>query len=333
MRAAKPHAGSGACTALVPLPAPTLVDLFSGAGGFSRGFAQEGFEVLRAVELEKPHAAAYRLNFPGAVMHNEDLRLVRDIGAKPDVLIGGPPCEAFTGANARRQPDPKARLYGDPEGGLVLEFVRVLDLLRPRAFVMENVVGVADGALRDCLRDEFRRAGYPTLFFNVLRAEEHDTPSRRERMFVSNIPLQPKPQSKPITVAEALHDLPPPGPAPANHELAPLTPEKEAKVRRVRPGQSLVRFASASGRGLSNWSRLYGDQLAPPVMGRSRFIHPGGGRILTAREQARLMGYPDEHVFAGGRDAQYEQVGESVPPPLARAIAGEVRGFLGARRR
>jgi DNA (cytosine-5)-methyltransferase 1 len=152
-------------------------------------------------------------------------------------------------------------------------------------------------------------------------------------MFVSNLPLQPKPQPRPVRVAEALHGLPPPGPMPANHEPLPLSPEKEQKVRRLRPGEALVRFKSASGRGLSNWQRLYADQLAPPVLGKTRFVHPGEPRALTVREQARLMGYPDEHVFAGGRDAQYEQVGESVPPPLARAIADEVAAYLGALRR
>jgi DNA (cytosine-5)-methyltransferase 1 len=311
--------------------APTVVDLFAGSGGFSRGFAQEGFEVLAAVELERSHAAAYAANFPKAQVRNEDVRGTPALGS-PDVLIGGPPCEAFTGANARRQPDPRARLYEDARGQLLLEFVRLLGEMRPRVFVMENVVGVAEGPLRDALRQEFARAGYPTLFFNVLRAEEHGTPSRRERMFVSNLPLQPKPQRATITVQEALAGLPPPGPVPANHEPHPLSPEKQAKVARLRGGQALVRYGSASGRGLSNWQKLYADQLAPPVLGRTRFVHPTEARVLTVREQARLMGYPDEHAFAGGRDAQYEQVGQSVPPPLARAIAGEVRGYLEARR-
>lgn len=306
------------------------IDLFSGAGGFSRGFAEEGFEVTHAVEIQKPHAAAYAQNFPGTKVLHEDIRQVPGFGASPDVVIGGPPCEAFTGANARRQPDALARLYGDARGALVLEFVRCLEMVKPRAFVMENVVGVAEGPLREALRTEFRRAGFATVFFNALRAEEHGTPSRRERMFVSNIPLQPKPERGRVTVAEALHDLPPPGPTPPNHEPVPLSPEKAAKVARLRPGASLVKYASASGRGLANWSRLYADQLAPPVLGRSRFVHPGGGRVLTVREQARLMGYPDGHVFAGGRDAQFEQVGESVPPPLARAIAGEVLRYLQA---
>ncbi|MCA1813240.1 MAG: DNA cytosine methyltransferase, partial [Halobacteriales archaeon] len=248
---------------------PTVVDLFAGSGGFSRGFAQAGFTIVDAVELNPAHASAYARNFPEAKVHNEDIRETPALG-RPDVLIGGPPCEAFTGANARREPDAKARLYSDARGQLALEFVRLAEAMRPRVLVMENVPGVAQGALRSCLQDEFRRAGFPTLFFNVLRAEEHGTPSRRERMFVSNIPLGPKPQGDAPTVAEALFDLPPPGPSPANHAEVPLTPEKQAKVRRLRPGQSLVRYGSASGRGLGNWQRLYPDQLAPPVLGRTR---------------------------------------------------------------
>ena len=69
---------------------------------------------------------------------------------------------------------------------------------------------------------------------------------------------------------------------------------------------------------------------APTVMGSSRFIHPYEDRLLTVREQARLMGFPDYHVFLGGKDAQYDMVGEAVPPPLAKAIAGEVLRYLDA---
>ncbi|HEV8359098.1 MAG TPA: DNA cytosine methyltransferase, partial [Candidatus Thermoplasmatota archaeon] len=183
---------------------PTAVDLFAGAGGFSRGFGEAGFDVLHAVELQRAHADAYAANFPATKVHNDDIRQLPGLGVRPDVLIGGPPCEAYTGANARRRPNPLDRLYADAEGSLVLEFVRLAEMLKPRAFVMENVVGVADGPLRAALQAEFRRVGFPTVFFNVLRAEEHGTPSRRERMFVSNLPIQPKPAPGPITVGEAL---------------------------------------------------------------------------------------------------------------------------------
>lgn len=68
-------------------------------------------------------------------------------------------------------------------------------------------------------------------------------------------------------------------------------------------------------------------------MGSSRFIHPYEPRLLTVREQARLMGFPDYHVFLGSRDAQYNMVGEAVPPPLAKAIAEYIAGFLRVHQR
>ena len=81
-------------------------------------------------------------------------------------------------------------------------------------------------------------------------------------------------------------------------------------------------------RRLPNLIRLHPYRIAPTVLGSSRFIHPFEDRFLTVREQARLMGFPDYHVFLGGRDEQYNQVGEAVPVPLSRAIAGEVLRFL-----
>ena len=73
------------------------------------------------------------------------------------------------------------------------------------------------------------------------------------------------------------------------------------------------------------WTRLPADRVAPTVKGLGRFVHPVEDRLLTPREHARLMGYPDDFVFHGSKNEQYNQVGESVPPPLSRAIAREVR--------
>ncbi len=70
--------------------------------------------------------------------------------------------------------------------------------------------------------------------------------------------------------------------------------------------------------------RLNPWKPAPTVMGSVRFVHPFEDRVLTVREQARLMGFPDDHVFFGPKDSQFNQIGEAVPPPLARAIAGGV---------
>ena len=300
-----------------------VVDLFAGAGGFSRGFELESFEVVVAVENFKPVAETYMENFPDAYVIVKDVKLVtgkeieRECG-DVDVLIGSPPCEPFTGANLRRFRRPEDRLYVDKRGQLVLHFIRLLKELRPKVFVMENVPGILE--LRNLLIKEFRRAGYDA-YFNVLRAEDYGNPSRRTRVFISNVRISPEPIGKRVRVIDAIGDLPEPDGSIPNHEVLIKIPRsKEERIRRLRWGESLVRFEGA-GRICTNLTRLHPYRLAPTVMGNSRFIHPFRDRFLTVREHARLMGFPDDHVFLGGKNVQYDMVGEAVPVPLARAIA------------
>ena len=310
---------------------PSLLDLFSGAGGFSRGFADEGYRVVLAVDSDKSAAKSFSANFPGALVLNEDVRDlscddIRYLGAatRVDVVIGSPPCEPFTAANPRRLENPLDRLYSDPVGSLVLEYIRVVECVRPRVFVMENVPAIMEGELKLAIASEFRRAGYGAVYFNVLRAEDYGTPSRRTRVFISNVRIDPPKLGVRRTVWEAIGDLPSPSSEPEipNHEPPPsLSARKLRKLAKLRPGSAMVRYRGYGGKLYPNLIRLDPARVAPTVLGSSRFVHPYEPRLLTVREQARLMGFPDHHVFLGGRDEQYNQVGEAVPPPLASAIA------------
>ncbi|QOJ78126.1 DNA cytosine methyltransferase [Infirmifilum lucidum] len=312
-----------------------LIDLFAGAGGFSRGFREEGFRVELGIESMSVIAETYAANFPEATALAVDIRevhsaeIIRLLGRRPDIVIGGPPCEGFTRANPRRRKDPYERLYDDPLGSLVLHFIRIVGDLEPKVFVMENVPGIMDDGLDTILRREFAEVGYSKIYFNILRAEEHGTPSQRTRVFISNIPINPPKQRK-VVVYEALKDLPPPDPyyGIPNHEPVPLGPRRLKRISKLKWGEPLVRYRGYEGRVLQNVIRLHPYRVAPTVMGSSRFIHPFEDRLLTVREQARLMGFPDDHVFLGGRDLQFNQVGEAVPVPLARAIAKEVKKYL-----
>lgn len=315
-----------------------VVDLFSGGGGFGRGFEEAGFRVALAVDNYPPAAKTYKANFPHTTVVADD---IKDFGAAAarklaglapgdvDVVIASPPCEPFTGANPERRQDPLDRLYGDPAGQLFLHAIRVIGELHPKIFIIENVPGLLEPPIKRSIRAELARAGYPRVYFNVLNAEDHGTPSRRTRVFVSNIPLRP-PRRRGPAVDEALNGLPPPGAAwPPNHEYPqPLSGRHARRVHRLRWGEALIYYRGAGGRRLPNYIRLDPRRPAPTVMGTSRFIHPYEDRLLTVREQARLMGFPDYHVFLGSRDAQYDQVGEAVPPPLAKAIAGEAAAAL-----
>jgi len=311
-----------------------VVDFFSGAGGFAEGFRRAGFSILLGVDNDVAAIRSFKANFPESIALRMDVqevtgRLVERLVGRPLVVIGSPPCEPYTGANPRRRRDPLARLYEDPAGQLVLHFVRLVGELRPAVFVMENVPGILD--VREELERLFAEAGYPRVYFNRLLAEDYGTPSHRLRVFISNIPLRPPRRRRRVSVAEALRGLPEPGaPGVLNHEPPPLSPRKARRISRLKWGQALIYYEGAEGRRLPNLIRLDPRRHAPTVLGSSRFIHPYEDRFLTVREQARLMGFPDDHVFLGGRDEQYNQVGEAVPVPLAEAIAREVRRVLEA---
>lgn len=313
------------------------IDLFSGAGGFSLGFSLTGrFKSVLAVDNFKYAAMTYKTNFPHAFVLAEDIRTLKGdelfsiaLPDSVDLIIGSPPCEPFTGANPRREKNPIDRLYVDPQGQLTLHFIRIVGYYRPRVFVMENVPAIMEEELAQALVSEFRRVGYPRVFFNVLRAEDHGTPSRRTRVFISNVLIRPPKSSKRITVMEALGNLPPPGtPSIYNHEPPPEIPWKKLrKASRLKWGQALVHYYGSEGL-LPNLVKLNPYSVAPTVLGSSRFIHPFENRLLTVREQARLMGFPDGFIFIGGRDAQYNMVGEAVPVPLAKAVAETILEYL-----
>ncbi len=308
-----------------------VADLFSGAGGFSRGFELAGFRVAVAVENDPPVAKTYKANFPHAHLIADDVkdvseRVIREVSGLGrgdfDVVIASPPCEPFTPTNRNRMPNPVDRILTDPIGQLYLHAIRLISELKPRYFLIENVSGVAEGPIRRVIEEELSKAGYEEVYFNVLRSERYGVASERVRVFVSNLPLRP-PESGPVPVMEALKGLPQPGsPWPPNHDApASLSRRLARKVPRLRWGRALVRFEGAGSRVFRNYIRLAPDRPAPTVMGSSRFIHPFEDRLLTVREQARLMGFPDYHVFLGGKDSQYNMVGEAVPVPLARALA------------
>jgi len=304
-----------------------LIDLFCGAGGFSEGFHLTGrYKSILAIDNFRPAALTYKTNFPTTTVLLEDIKnvnttLIEEYIHEPiDIVIGSPPCEPFTGANPKREQNPLDRLYKDPMGQLTLHFIRLVGIIKPTVFIMENVPAIMDNGLKHAIIREFKRIGYNEIYFNVLKAEDHETPSHRVRVFISNIKIKPKPKSKKLCVWDVLKDLPPPGDYPLNHQPPPLPPRKLKRLSRIKWGDAMIYYEGAT-RNLPNLIRLHPYKIAPTVLGSSRFIHPFENRFLTVREQARLMGFPDQFVFIGGRDEQYNLVGEAVPVPLAYSIA------------
>lgn len=299
-----------------------VVDVFAGCGGFSLGF---GGAIKAAIE-NHPHAVkTYIYNFPWVHIFPEDVkrvsgRIIMETVGEVDVVIGGPPCEPFTSMNQKRKKDPLDRLLADAQGRLVLEFIRLVDELRPRIYLMENVPDLIEEPLGDVLKKFFKRIGYEA-HFNFLEAHRYGVPSKRYRVFVSNIKLDLSEMEEGAKcVEEALKGLPPMGEAP-NHTPLKVGVIRLRKIRKLKWGEALFGFRDSLNRVHRNWIRLHPKRVAPTIHGKSRFIHPYEDRLLTVREQARLMSFPDDHVLYGGVNSQFNQVGEAVPPLIAEKIA------------
>lgn len=302
-----------------------ILDVYAGAGGFSVGFRNC---ILVAIENHPHVIKTYRANIPDAILFAEDVKRIcgRDIlktVGEVDVVIGGPPCEPFTGMNPERMVDPYDRLFTDRRGRLVLEFIRLVDELKPKIYILENVPELVSEPLGSIIKKIFNRVGYEA-YFNILDAEKYGTPSKRRRVFISNLKIDLSGMEEPLkNVQEALSNLPPLGSLP-NHSIISIGKNRLSKLRKLRWGQSLYKFKDARGNIRYNWTRLNPKKIAPTIYGKARFIHPYEDRLLTVREQARLMGFPDNHVFYGGVDRQFDQVGEAVPPPLSEKIAKKI---------
>lgn len=165
----------------------TVVDLFSGAGGLSKGFIDAGYDVLYGVEWDEAALKTFNCNHGKAQGLKLDLfdlnnvyllaKKLNDDNVKLDVLIGGPPCQGFSVAGKREEADHRNVLY--------TAMVKTAEILRPRAVVLENVPGMLtlyDGKVKDIIIGDFQRMGY-NMTVKVLYAPDYGVPQIRKRAF------------------------------------------------------------------------------------------------------------------------------------------------------
>ncbi len=281
------------------------------------------------------------MNYPAAdtwladinQLHSDEI--VTRMRGYPDVVIASPPCEEFSKANPESYRPAADRIYGQGTARLLLDAIRIIGDLSPKAFIIENVAAMLQLGGKEIIRRELERVGIEEVWFNLIRAHQHGNPSKRLRVFISNLRFEPK-RRKPPTVIEAIGDLPSlstdaifsPGVRVSNHDLVPLSQDRAKAVRRTRFGRGARHFRITSRRSQANWVRLRPHQLATSVIGLSRYIHPFEDRLLTVREHARLMSYPDSFEFIGPTESQFNQVGESVPPLISRLLYKEVKNHI-----
>jgi DNA (cytosine-5)-methyltransferase 1 len=309
----------------------TSVEMCAGAGGQALGLEAAGFEHEALVEIERPFCETLRTNRPSWNVHNIDLNEFDGRNYKGvDLLAGGLPCPPFSVAGKQ--------LGENDERNLFPAALRLVDEIRPKAVMIENVRGFLDAVFEDYrnnLKEQLWRLGYKADW-RLLNASDFGVPQLRPRVVIvalkkayyDKFSWAQVSSSNPPTVGEALHDLM------SEHGWRGVTAWKE-RANEVAP--TIVGGSKKHGgpdlgptRARKAWATLGVDggtiaESAPP----RDFV---GMPKLTVRMVARLQGFPDDWKFVGKKTVAYRQVGNAFPPPVARAVASQLREAISGAR-
>lgn len=341
---------------------PTVISLYSGAGGLDFGFEAAGFVTRVALEFDATCCRTLRGNRDWPVLEGDiheftSQRILAEAGLKTgeaDVLIGGPPCQPFSKAGfwahgeAKRLLDPRATTLG--------AYLRVLEETAPRCFLLENVEGLGfkgkDEGLRlilDQVAELNSRAGLDyEVSFSVLNAADYGVPQVRRRLFIVGIRgggrfLFPNPThsdpyapdllglSPHMTCWDALHDLGAP-----NDDETRVSGKWADLLPTIPEGKNYLWHTDRDGgEPLFGWRRRYWSFLLKLAKDRPAWTiqaQPGpatgpfhwDSRRLTAAEMCRLQTFPDDVRIEGGLADAQRQLGNAVPSLLGEVLAREI---------
>lgn len=347
-----------------------VLDLFCGAGGLSLGFQMSGFNIIGGIDFNEYAMQTHKKNFPEGVNLCIDIKTFDDTQVlnlfkeEVDVIVGGPPCQGFSSANQWQSEEEKVE-----KNLLFYEYMRVVKLLKPKIFVIENVRQILtnnNSYAKNEIMKISEQLGYK-VSFSVLNAAEYGVPQKRIRAFIIGVDEKlnkifnfDKLEKKDIiTVKEALSDL---------YEL-----ENKENIKRLNINlsnyqrlmkqnsnsiiynheikypmnkvQERIKFVPQGGnwkdvpeelwdtqrnnRHSSAYRRLKENDISITIdTGHMNYFHPIFNRVPTVRESARLQSFPDDFVFLGSKTAQFMQVGNAVPPLLAKEIADKIKNLL-----
>lgn len=339
-------------------PAFPVISLFSGAMGLDLGLIDAGLNVAVSQDFDKWCVETIRRN--GHVAVEGDIRkLIEDDPTcdfllKPAELkknavfavVGGPPCQSFSTAGKRKGVE-------DARGMLYNQFIHVIETIRPRFFVMENVKGLASmpsspdkesAPLIEIILDRFKALGYHTVH-GVLDAVHYGTPQFRERLIIigsrdkeaiflpspTHFHVHQNPAMRWRTLFDAIGTMQDVGPfgkfTATVNEYLKLVPEG-GNWKSLPPAQAKAAMGGAyeSGGGkVGFYRRLSYSEPSPtlvtsPNQKATLLCHPRETRPLSVSEYARIQQFPDHWKFEGKLSDCYRQIGNAVPVPLGRAI-------------
>ena len=343
---------------------PKILDLFCGCGGLSLGFENAGFEVALAIDIWKDAIVTYNKNHskPVAIckdIHELDNKYLRDLSQKENIVgvIGGPPCQGYSTVGTRDVNDPRNHLY--------LEYCRVVEAIKPKFFVIENVKGLLtlnNGMFKDDIIDRFSKLGY-NISFKVLNASNYGVPQNRQRVFFVGLKDEefdfPEEKDYKVSTFEALSDLPS---LDIREECLEIYPYKDNEVneyqklmrkdsdmiynhnetKHTEQTKNIISMIKDGGR-ISDlpeeywkvrkynkaFQRMNSKEPSHTIdTGHRNYFHYKENRVPSVRECARIQSFPDKFVFIGAKTSQYKQVGNAVPPLLAQEIAQQIKKYI-----
>jgi len=345
----------------------TVVDLFSGCGGLSKGFLDAGCDVILGVDNDIPSLKTFKKNHNHSTVLHADLfdknviKQIKKIVKKVDILVGGPPCQGFSLTGTRNFDDKRNRLY--------LSFIDAVEELKPKAFLIENVPGLVrlyDGSVKDEIIKRLSALGY-SVVWKILCSADYGVPQIRTRVVFVGLrkkygkfifPIPTHTPDKYITCSEAICDLPTLENSLGAEESLYSSPalsmyqktmRKNTKIlynhvatKHTEMVKSVINLVPEGGNykdlpvgiGTSRhfneaWTRYHSKRPSKTIdTGHRNHFHYKYNRIPTVRENARLQSFSDDFVFIGTRTQQNRQVGNAVPPILGYHIGRQIMSFL-----
>ncbi len=310
----------------------TSVELCAGAGGQALGLEKAGFSHAALVENDNHCCNTLRHNRPQWNVLEEDMRLFRaqaDAFAGIDLLAGGLPCPPFSVAGKQLGECDERNLFNDA--------IDIIDTIRPRAVLIENVRGFLDAVFHDYrerLKIQLDRLGYRTDW-RLLNASDYGVPQLRPRVVIVAVEKNradlfdwPEPNAhNPPTVGETLRDLM----AARGWRGADDWAAKADEIAPTIVGGSKKHGGPDLGptRARAAWATLGVEGRTLAVEAPDPF-HTGMPR-LTVPMVARIQGFPDSWHFTGAKTNAYRQVGNAFPPPVACAVGVQIGQALRKR--
>jgi len=319
------------------------IELFCGAGGLALGMHNAGIKSQLLVDNDKDSIKTLQQNRPN---WNSMCASVLDIDlleyrGNIDIMAGGFPCQAFSYAG-------KSLGFADTRGTLFYEYARLIEQVKPRLVLGENVRGLLNhdnGRTLSVIVNELENLGYKVAY-KVLRAQFLDVPQKRERLIIFGIRNDidsdiyfPIEKDYTINLRAALKGVPKsPGQeySPSKKEVMEMVPEGgywrdlPIEIQKQFMGGSFHLGGGKTGmaRRLA-WAEPSLTLTCNPAQKQTERCHPRETRPLTIREYARIQTFPDEWEFAGSVSSQYRQIGNAVPVNLGYQIGLAMRKMLG----